>query len=106
MRISFLFIIFSFFSCTYNEIMPEINSDCTVVPSFSNCVQPIINSNCISCHDDNSAWSLTNYSLIKDMVNNKDLLNRVKTDMPPTGLMPENEIQIIENWINDGLQNN
>ena len=44
--------------------------------------------------------------VIKDMVNNKDLLNRVKTDMPPTGLMPENEIQIIENWINDGLQNN
>lgn len=110
MRVSTLIYFLLFFtSCTYNEIiLEEIDNECAteISPSFSNCVQPIINSHCVNCHHENSQWSLVDYISIKNMVENKNLIGRIKTDMPPNGILPENEIQIIENWINDGAKDN
>ena len=109
----FLLFLFLFTSCTYNEIVPELNTSCNQEggvewsPSFNDCVEPIIQNNCISCHADNSpSGSLSDYTQILDMINNKDLLNRIKTDMPPSGTMSQNNIDIIEQWINNGANNN
>ena len=39
-------------------------------------------------------------------VNNYDIIVIINTTMPKVALMPENNINIIEKWINDGAQNN
>tara|TARA_B100001971_G_C18044904_1_gene459658 strand:+ start:492 stop:830 length:339 start_codon:yes stop_codon:yes gene_type:complete len=99
------------FSCNHNEL-----SVCeTESPSFTDCVEPIINLNCTGCHVYGSAANtstiLTNYDAIKLAVDQNDLLNRIKynssnENMPPAGKMSNQDITIIENWIDDGLQNN
>tara|TARA_B100001758_G_C18035331_1_gene415207 strand:+ start:31 stop:375 length:345 start_codon:yes stop_codon:yes gene_type:complete len=100
-------------SCTYNEIIPEINNSCDEqegvdwIPSYNNCIDPIIKDNCIVCHGENSpSGSLTNFTQVIDMIENRDLLQRIKTDMPPSGIMSDNNINIIEQWINNGANNN
>lgn len=108
MRYLFLLIILS--SCSYNEI--DICS--TLTPSFSECVKPIIEENCIQCHRNNSSNGLLQtYDQIKFYIDNGELLDRVQrgTDqqgfMPPSGQkLSDNEIQILINWSENGTPNN
>ena len=107
-NLSFL-ILFLLSSCTYNELpISELTICETNSPSFSDCVLPIIEENCISCHSENGGQSpfLTSSSEIILAVENDDLLSRIKYDMPPTNLMNTSDILIIENWIDEGAQNN
>ena len=103
------FLLFLLSSCTYNELpISEITICETDSPSFSDCVLPIIEDNCMSCHSENGGQSpiLTSFPDIILAVANDDLLARIKNDMPPTNLMNSSDILIIENWINEGAQNN
>ena len=102
------FLLFLLSSCTYNELpISEITICETNSPSFSDCVLPIIEDNCVSCHSENGEQLpfLTSFPEIL-AVGNDDLLARINNDMPPTNLMNSSDILIIENWIDEGTQNN
>ena len=96
----FLFILFAI-SCTYNELVPVCEPDSQV---FFDLVQPIIQDNCMDCHNASSAIPpiLTTYDEVIDAVNNHGLKQQVVTlQMPPYGTQPLNEsdINIITSWI-------
>ena len=96
-------------SCTYNEL-----SICeTDNPSFTDCVEPIFEKNCIGCHfQDNldEIMPLSNFQEIQDNVINGTVIESIKREV---GFMPKNgerltveEILIIENWKENGAPNN
>jgi len=107
-NLSFL-LLFLLSSCTYNELpISEITICETNSSSFSDCVLPIVEDNCVSCHSENGGQSpfLTSFPEIKLAVDNDDLLARINDNMPPGNLMNSSDIFIIENWIDEGTQNN
>ena len=101
-RLFFLFTLFIFNSCTWNEI-PEI----ICVPDeevYIQSVQPIIEKNCMPCHSTNanSLVILGTYNKAIDAVNNYSLRDEVVSlRMPMYGSPPLSlsEINIIKNWI-------
>ena len=101
MRISILLIMILLSSCTYNEIVPVCEPDDQI---FSDLVQPIIEANCIGCHNESNGSStiLTTYDFVIDAVYNHSLRYQVISgEMPPYGSSPLSisEINIIENWL-------
>ena len=100
MKYSLLFLTLSF-SCTYNELVPVCEPD---PQNFSELVQPIVEANCMGCHNESSGSTaiLTTYDGVIDAVNNYSLKTRViDLQMPPYGNSPlsVSEINIITNWI-------
>ena len=97
-------------SCTYNEI--DLCS--TPSPSFSECVKPIIEQNCVTCHRNNSPNGLLQtYDQILEFMENGKILDRIQRDADAAGVMPPsgqkwggNEIQIIKTWYENGAPNN
>jgi hypothetical protein len=106
--LSFCFL-FLIYACTYHEPSISEMAVCeTNTPSFSECVMPIIEDNCVNCHSANGGQYpyLTSFPEIILAVENNDLLARIKSDMPPSNLMHASDILIIENWIDESTQNN
>ena len=100
MRYSF-FLLFLVCSCTYNELVPVCEPD---GQTFSDLVQPIIEANCMGCHNESSSRSaiLTTYDGVIDAVNNHSLKDQViDLKMPPYGSSPlsVSEVNIITNWV-------
>lgn len=99
-RLLFLFSIFIVSSCTYNEIVPICNPDEQI---FVELVQPIIESNCIACHNANSDRNavLSTYQGVMGALDNYALKSRVvNLEMPPYGspVMSDSDIAIIKKW--------
>ena len=100
-RFLFLFSLFIFSSCTWNEL-PEV----VCIPDeqvYFELVQPIIENNCISCHSTtaNMPAILGSYDGVTDALRNYSLKEEViNRTMPPYGLPPlsESEINIIQKW--------
>lgn len=83
--------------------------------SFKDCVAPILETNCsISCHNANNAFGgvvMETYEEIKVYVDNDALPNVLRATneysiMPPTGMLPEADLALIEKWLNEGALNN
>ena len=96
-----VFLLFLVCSCTYNELVPVCEPDSQ---TFSELVQPIIEKNCLACHNELSSRPaiLTTYDGVIDAINNHSLKNQVIIlKMPPYGSSPLSvtEISIITNWI-------
>ena len=97
----FLFSLFIFTSCTWNEL-PKV----VCVPDeqvYFELVQPIIENNCISCHSTtaNMPAILGSYDGVTDALRNYSLKEEViNRTMPPYGSPPlsESEINIIHKW--------
>ena len=100
-RIIFLFGLLILTSCTYNEITPICEPDEQI---FSDLVQPIIESNCMKCHSEDSNVAtavLETYEGVIEALNNHSLRDKVLSlKMPPYGAPPmsESDINIIKNW--------
>ena len=100
-RFLFLFSLFIFSSCTWNELPKVI-----CVPDeqvYLDLVQPIIENNCISCHSTpaNMPAVLGSYDGVIDALRNYSLKEEViNRTMPPYGLPPlsESDINIIKKW--------
>ena len=106
-------------SCFYDEGLPESGPPGGVV-SYSLDIQPIFNTNCVSCHpgvvaspdltEGNSYGSIMNNIYI--IPNNPDeslLYQRIigtPSIMPPNGSLPAAEINLIRGWIEQGALNN
>ena len=102
-----LFISIVFSSCTYDKIpVPVCESDS---PSFSECILPIIETNCKSCHSyggEGQILHLTNYDDVVNAIEDNDLLDRIQANdgnmMPPTGKMSQEDIERIIKWSDSG----
>ena len=129
LRVIILFFLFIVSSCTYNELITGctdptasnydqnatidnglcILDSCLSEPSFLECVKPIIDNNCVSCHSYGGASGhilLTDYNFIIAADNIYDIVNSINTSMPKGGLMPQENINVIEKWFENGASNN
>ncbi len=81
---------------------------------YSNTISPIIQNNCTGCHSGGNpagGVKITNYSEVKTLVDNGSLSGTINDKagypkMPPSGKLPDCDIQQLEKWMNDGAQNN
>jgi mono/diheme cytochrome c family protein len=88
---------------------------------FSQDVLPILEENCRVCHGSLGGWNSDTYRAVMTTGNNapvvipgdpdESLLVQLLTDpvtrtMPPSGMLPEREIQLIIDWIAGGAANN
>ena len=97
--------LFLFTSCTWNEIIPVSESDICIPDEqyYFDVVQPIIENNCVGCHNVNSGSLaiLTSFDGVIYALNNYSLKDRVTSlQMPQYGSPPllESEINIIQKW--------
>lgn len=98
---------FLFISCKNDEIPAPVDTD----PNYSS-VRNIINQNCTGCHyqdNDDGVSDLSSYSSIKIVLDNssvdfKSRINSSDSDyrMPPSGLMSQNDINKLNDWIDSG----
>ena len=125
-----VFFLFFLYSCTYNELIlgctdpnafnfnPDANVEdndlcvldiCLSEPTFEECVFPIFQQNCISCHSyggDADFLLLSNYDLIIKADNVYGIVNSINTSMPKDGLMFQENINVIEKWFENDAPNN
>lgn len=85
------------------------------VSTYTADVKTIIDTNCLECHGDpltqGAPMMLVTFDQVVSAVNNRGLFSRISTMgintiMPPTdsgGRMPQATIDIVEDWIADGL---
>tara|TARA_B110000444_G_C18769623_1_gene561820 strand:- start:22 stop:414 length:393 start_codon:yes stop_codon:yes gene_type:complete len=129
LRFIFLVLLFIFSSCSYNELITGCTNPtasnydqnatidnglcvldiCLSEPTFLECVKPIIDNNCVSCHSyggDAGDILLTDYNLIIEADNMYDIINSINNTMPKGGLMPQKNINVIEKWFENGAPNN
>lgn len=106
-------------SCYYDEDIDEAILDNTIV-SYTADIQTIFNNNCTSCHpliapapdltDGISYTSITtkNYVVPNDL--DKSILYQKLIGnpnvMPPSGPLPQKEIDLVKKWIEQGALNN
>lgn len=110
-----------FLSSCYNDTFPEDDGPAPVDVSYSQDIQPMWNSDCVSCHQgglapdlraENSYDSLLNGGyVIPENADNSVLYHSLLGSngvslMPPGSMWPASSIQKVESWINEGAKNN
>lgn len=108
--ISLLVLIIS--SCEYNVANEEeqvVDGLCETEVSYSQIIRPLMNTNCMPCHngDGNTPFApdLTTYTFVENL----DVLIKEVTQsrrMPKTGSLTDVEIQSIKCWVDNGSLNN
>lgn len=97
-------------SSTFEEIGEETIIEGPV--TFNANVKAIIDENCVSCHNPTGVASFRPYTTYEDVRNavlETNLLERIQLQngdpdiMPQTGRMPQNKIDVILQWEQDGL---
>ena len=118
MKKYFYLIIFTFLLNSCQSDTYENISKPTVFPSkvtYTSNVKAIIDGNCIVCHSSGGMASFrhfTTYEEVKDAVQTTNLLDRIQRQngepgqMPKTGRMSQDKIDIILQWRKDGLLEN
>ncbi|HEU4716492.1 MAG TPA: hypothetical protein VFU15_01610 [Bacteroidia bacterium] len=118
----FVFTLLLIASCRYDHV-PDIAAvppGCdTLHPSYHNCVVPILKANCYSCHSDSasnhgqSTFDMEDFTLFKNELNlsyQGDTTYGSKfmaiigqrpliIHMPPTGKLPQQDINTIQRWV-------
>lgn len=99
-----IFIIFSFLTifitCKKKNSTKNYTPNCSGTKSYINDVAPLINSNCVSCHN-----TYTNYSAIKTSATS--IRNAiVDGSMPKNSSLTEAQKNNIVCWIDAGAPNN
>jgi mono/diheme cytochrome c family protein len=91
--------------------------------SFSSDVMPIFQAECSACHGNFGGWDASSYATVLGTGNNAPVIvpgdpensllaqkmtgtQSVGNIMPPAGLLPDEEIQIILDWIEEGAADN
>jgi len=106
----FCLIVFGCESSTFEEIAEEMPAIEEV--HYTEHIKPVIDANCIECHSPAGVSSfrpLTNYAEVKAAVQETNLLDRIQRQngeegqMPQTGRMPQNLINLILQWNEQGL---
>lgn len=103
-----------FFGCTNTSIDDLIDAQPLPTLVTYDDIKVIINNNCINCHSNppsnGAPISLTTYIEVKNAVLNNSLLDRISKQTGETGAMPlggqrlpQNLIDEMIQWLNDGL---
>lgn len=89
------------------------DADATEV-TYANTVKAIIDNSCVSCHDNppvnGAPFALVNFQQVSGRAN--AILNAMSRQngaagaMPPAGRLPQNTINEIQEWINNGSPEN
>lgn len=104
---------------TFIRALPGASGIGQAVPSFASDVMPIMQAKCVACHGSLGGWNAASYSGIMTSGNHAptvipgDAANSLLVQklmgtqteglvMPPSGKLPDSEIQIIIDWINAG----
>lgn len=101
---------------TYDDIEELQDEDPTELVTFQE-VAFIFENNCTACHSNppqnGAPMPLTNYTEIKDAVENRGLIDRISRAEGEQGLMPlggprlpQQNIDLIVQWSQDGLPEN
>lgn len=107
-------ILLTVFSCSYDNESDLVEApDEAFVITYSNTIQAIINDNCIFCHSNppqnGAPFSLVGYNALFNFAESGQLLQTISKQtgqagaMPPSSRMPQSTINLIEQWINEGL---
>ena len=100
----------AFSACEYHveEELEVINGGTTTTEtevSFKVNVQPILENKCVSCHNGNRFPDLRTHQSIN--ANSSRIRQQVvNRTMPVGGSLPNSEIELIRNWIDQGALNN
>jgi uncharacterized membrane protein len=103
-----------FFSCTDDKESDLIEEIITETVTYTDNVKTIIDNNCIVCHNSGAnpiaPFPLETYTQVKEKAENSGpLLFRIQLDagnpqiMPQTGKMPQNLIDVIVSWAEEGF---
>lgn len=94
-------------------VAPPTGSNGNQTITYTGNIRTIINGNCVSCHANppvnGAPFSLTTYTQVKNVAENGSLLSAISKQtgelraMPPTGRLPQSTIDLVEQWIDDGL---
>lgn len=110
---SWAFLLVSCDSNTYESIEEPIVTGALV--TYDADVRSIINENCTACHSVGGPASfrpLNTYAEVVSAMQNTDLVDRIQRQngepgqMPQTGRMPQEKINVILQWSDDGLLEN
>ncbi|MFK5959271.1 MAG: cytochrome c [Lutibacter sp.] len=103
--IAFPIILFS--SCENNveDIDEGIVDDCNPAISFTQQIKPIIDTNCLQCHNGNQFPDLRTYQSIKNNIT--IIKEEIESGrMPLGGSLTTTEIEAIVCWVTNGSLNN
>jgi len=98
---------------TYDDVSDSNNEPAPELVTYQQ-VKPIIDNACLNCHSNppqNAApMPLVSYQNVRDAVLNRNLINRISLPenngaiMPPGGpRLPQASIDLMVEWVNDGL---
>lgn len=103
-----LFVVLINYSCessTYEEASGYVPN-----PTYTKNIKPIMDNNCISCHNGVQEISLLTYEEVKSNIVSGNLLCRINNQcgevMPPTGKMNATKIRLIQTWADNNFPQN
>ncbi len=105
------------FGCSNDSIEDLFEEQDPNIPvTYENTIEPIINNNCIGCHSNppqnGAPFPLTNFEQVFLRADNGQLIRAISRQtgepraMPPSGRLPQPTIDQIEQWIENGLEEN
>ena len=79
-----------------------------VLVTYNDDIKPILDGTCVRCHGNpltnGAPFPLITFDQAKNNINSiLEQINNANDPMPPTGLMSQNNRDIIEQWRTDGL---
>lgn len=103
--------LFNCSSSNNEELNPNPDPDPNAKITYEANVKNIISNNCVRCHANSpvndAPFSLVTYTQVKDRADAiLSRINNASSPMPPTGQMPINNRDLIQQWKDDGLLEN
>jgi hypothetical protein len=107
--------VIALYNCTTNTIAEEEIVDLPPIVesvTYDDDVAPILANNCVGCHSGPSptaGFAIDGYANARAGVEQGNVLariNDVSNPMPPSGVMPATDRQIIQQWADDGFLEN
>lgn len=119
-KLTFLLLAISIFSCSNDseddltDNVPLTNNNNSVVITYTEHIQPIMQSSCVGCHASppvsGAPFALTNYNQVSQranaVLNSMNLQSGAAGAMPPSGRLPQSTIDLIQLWIEGGKLEN
>lgn len=107
------------FSCYYDEVLERPDLPVPEDVSFQNEIQPIFNTSCVACHNEDRDPDLRAGNAYAALINGNYVIagdadnSQLYNDLPGVGhpvnvgfSLSDEDIALIRAWINEGAQNN
>jgi len=100
------------FGCTKAIIDESETNPIDRIIKYNPDIQGIMFNHCITCHGGaapSGGFTLSSYDDVRNYIENGNLISRINdadNPMPPSGLLTQENRQIIEKWVADGFLEN